>query len=213
VIRRWLAGQFARPSGWLGRRLIGPWLDRIGATMNAFVLAQLAPEGDDDLLEIGFGGGDLIARALRVTDGRITGIDVSDAMVKRASRRFRREIASGRVRLLRGSVEATSLPDSAVDRACSVNNIYFWPDPAAGMAELARVVRPGGRLAIAFEPPEELRKWPGHRHGFRLFEEAEVRALMDKAGFGDLRVAEGRGRRPDRFLCLTGTRRAAERAA
>src|SRR3546814_5270861 len=35
----------------------------------------------------------------------------------------------------RASAEALPLPDAAVDKACSVNNIYFWGDPAAAMAE------------------------------------------------------------------------------
>jgi hypothetical protein len=80
------------------------------------------------------------------------------------------------------------------------------------MAELARVIRPGGRLAIAFEPPAELRKWPGHSHGFRLFAEHEVRALMEAAGFEAIGRAEGEGRKPDRFVCLTGVRGAAQAA-
>ena len=173
--------------------------------MNLLVLAELAVGPHDDVLEVGFGGGELLASLRAATDAKIYGADISPDMVVRAQRRF-----GGEAEIFEASVEALPLADAAVDRACSVNNIYFWPDPAAGMTELGRVMRPGGLLAMAFEPPEELRKWPGHRHGFRLFEEREVRALMEQAGFADLRRAEGRGRKPDRFLCLTGTRRGAE---
>ena len=175
--------------------------------MNRLVLGELRVGPADDVLEIGFGGGELLGRLRAATSGRVYGADVSPEAVARARRRF-----GDAVELFETSVEALPLADAAVDRACSVNNIYFWPDPAAGMAELARVVRPGGRLAIAFEPPEELRKWPGHRHGFRLFEEAELRALMEEAGFAAIERAEGRGRKPDRFVCLTGERRAGESA-
>ena len=188
---------------------MGRWLDRIGATMNALVLAELDPGGEDDLLEVGFGGGGLLTLLLRRTRGRVFGVDTSEAMVRRARRRFRGET---RLALHVGSVESMPLEDASVDRAASVNNLYFWPDPAAGMAELARVLRPGGRLAIAFEPPEELRKWPGHRFGFRAFDEGEVRALMAQAGFRRIRCVEGHGRRPDRFLCLTGERGGSEAA-
>lgn len=173
--------------------------------MNRLVLAELAVGPNHDALEIGFGGAELLAWLREATVGRVCGVDVSAAAVARARRRF-----GGSVELFEASVEALPLADSSVDRACSVNSLYFWPDPAAGMAALARVVRPGGRLAIAFEPPEELRQWPGHRHGFRLFKEVEVRSLMEAAGFGHIRRAEGRGRRPDFFLCLTGERSAAE---
>ena len=210
MMHRWLARQFTRPSGAVGRLLIGPWLDRIGAPMNRLTLDQLELTGDEHVLEVGFGGGGLLAMLIKATDGRLVGVDVSEAMVKRARRRFRRR---SRVILYQASVEKLPLEDASVDRACSVNNLYFWPDPEAGMRELARVIGPGGRLAIAFEPPEELRKWPGHRHGFRLFEEKEVVGLMEAAGFTSIRRAEGRGRKPDRFLCLTGERGAPQAAS
>ena len=208
-MQRWLARQFARPSGVLGAWLIAPWLNRISAAMNRLTLEQLAVGASDDVLELGFGGGALLRELRRATRGRLIGVDLSEVMVKRARRRFRR---AERLELHAASAEALPLADASVDRACSVNNLYFWPDPEAALRELARVIRPGGRLAVAFEPPEELRKWPGHRFGFRLFDEAEVRRLMEGAGFVDIRRTEGRGRKPDFFLCLTGERRAAEAA-
>ena len=210
MIQRWFARQFARPRGFAGRLVVAPWLNRISAGMNRLTLEQLGVGRNDDALEVGFGGGALLAELLDATTGRVIGVDISEAMVKRARRRFR---GVARLQLHRASIEKLPLPDDSIDRACSVNNIYFWPDPAAGMRELARVVRPGGRLAIAFEPPEELRKWPGHRFGFRLFEKDEVRRLMEVAGFSRIRCAEGQGRRPDRFICLTGERGAPEAAA
>lgn len=204
MIRRWLARQFARPRGWTGRWIIGPWLNRISRRMNALVLAELDPRPDEKVLEIGFGGGALIG-ALRARGARPVGADISDAMVARAGRRF-----GAGAEIVQASVEALPLADSSIDKAASVNSLYFWPDPAAGMTELARVIRAGGILAIAFEPPEELAKWPGSRFGFRFFDEAQVRRLLEDAGFGEIRAAWGRGRKPDRFLCLTARRLRAE---
>lgn len=175
--------------------------------MNRLTLAQMALRPEDDVLEIGFGGGGLLAMILAATSGDIVGVDHSRAMCGRARRRFRQE---PRLRLVQGAVDMLPLGDGSVDKACSVNNLYFWPDPAEGMKELARVIRPGGTFSLCFEPPEELRKWPGHRFGFALYEEAEVAALMHQAGFARLRRAEGKGRKPDRFLCLTGERVSSE---
>jgi SAM-dependent methyltransferase len=110
------------------------------------------------------------------------------------------------VELHQASVQRLPLAEASVDKAVSLNSLYFWSDPPAAFRELARVVRPGGLLLIGFEPPEELRKWPGHLHGFRLFEVAEVRALMAAAGFGAIEEAWGTGRKPDRFCCLSGRR-------
>jgi len=174
--------------------------------MNAFALSCLRLEREDWVLEAGFGGGDLLRLLLLGTSGEVFGIDVSETLIARARRRFSRDVRRGRLHLYRASVEAVPLPEATLTKAVSVNSLYFWPEPAAALAELARVVKPGGRLVLAFEPAAELRKWPGHRFGFRLFEVAEVKALMEEAGFGSIEEDWGKGRKPDRFCCLSGER-------
>ena len=206
---RWLAGQYARPSGLAGRWLFGRWLDRISQEMNALTFEELRLQREHDVLEIGFGGGGLLDQILGATSGRVAGVDLSSTMVARARRRFR---GRAQLSLYLGSVERLPFAEGSFDRVCSVNNIYFWPDPGAALAQVARVLRPGGTFTIAFEPPEELRKWPGHRYGFGLFAAEDVARLMINAGFADLRCVEGQGRQPDHFLCLTGRLAGAEAA-
>jgi SAM-dependent methyltransferase len=174
--------------------------------MNALALESLRLERQDWVLEVGFGGGALLRSLLLGTREEVFGADISDSLIGRARERFARDVRRGRLHLLRTSVEDLPLPPETVTKAVSVNSLYFWPDPPAALAEIARVMKPGGRLVIVFEPAAELRKWPGHRFGFRLFEPAEVRALMEAAGFADVAERWGTGRRPARFCCLSGER-------
>lgn len=163
--------------------------------MNRLAMERLAVEPRQRVLEVGFGGGALL-RAIERSGGVASGVEVSKGMVRRAR--------SLDVRV--APAEALPFETGRFDKAVSVNSLYFWKDSGAAFGELARVLRPGGRLVLCLEPPEELRKWPGYRHGFRLYTVEEVAALMASAGFTGIDVVWGTGRKPDRFCCLSGTR-------
>ena len=104
-------------------------------------------------MEVGFGPGTTIAQlAERLADGRIVGVDPSPVMLRQARRRNARAIASGRVELR--AVPASALPcaDASFDRAASLNSIVFWDDVECALAELRRVLRPGGRMVHVVMP-------------------------------------------------------------
>jgi ubiquinone/menaquinone biosynthesis C-methylase UbiE len=202
VLRRYLAQQFARPHGLVGRWLIAPWLDRINQGMNELAFELLEARRGDRVLEVGFGGGALLACILERRPAKAIGIDISEEVVARGRSRFRRDIAEGRARILSGSVESLPLGDVSVDAACSLNTIYFWNEPAEAMREVARVLRRGGTLVLGFEAPETLRAWPGHRFGFRVYDAPEVVALAEAAGFGNAQVHEGLEPKFGRIICV-----------
>jgi SAM-dependent methyltransferase len=170
--------------------------------MNALALRQLDVRPADRVLEVGFGGGSLLAAISAAEPVLAIGVDVSEAMIARGRRRFRRQIAQGRLRIAIGSIEQLPLKQGSIDKVCSLNTIYFWEDPAAAMRELARVLRIGGSLVIGFEAPETLRSWPGHRYGFRVWEPNHVIALAEQAGFGKAVLEEGLEPKFGKIYCL-----------
>ena len=71
-----------------------------------------------------------------------------------AIRRQAAAIAAGRVEVRPGEAAATGLPDAAVDLVVTINTVAIWADLDAGMAEIARVLRPGGRVAVGWHGGE-----------------------------------------------------------
>lgn len=78
------------------------------------------------------------------------GIDPSQVLCDVAMRHNRRASAAGRVCIERAGVNETPAADDSFDKTLSVHTIYFWPDLHTGLHEIHRVLRPGGRLLLAF---------------------------------------------------------------
>jgi ubiquinone/menaquinone biosynthesis C-methylase UbiE len=139
---------FARPSGRLGR-IAGRFM--LWTNKQDDVVGVLGVQSGDDVLEVGYGPGGLIRLLAERTDAAsIRGVDPSPEMRDQATRHNRKAVATGRVQLDLGTADRTGLPDASVDRVVSVNNVAIWPDLAAAVDELHRVVRPGGFVTIAW---------------------------------------------------------------
>jgi len=201
-----LAAQLGRPSGWFGRVVVGGLLDRVNAPLNELTLRALELAPDDAVLEVGPGGGDLLARMAKVvTRGRLAGVDFSAEMIARCAKRFSQLVADGRLELHFARVEELPYGSGEFTKACTVNTIYFWPDPALALAKLRASLRDGGRLAVTFNPRASAEKVPYTRHFPALCERDQVERLIQQAGFRDVRSLEG-STRLGPFFCTVGTR-------
>ena len=115
---------------------------------NPFALADLAP--GETVLDLGSGGGiDVILSAKRVAPtGKAYGIDFLDEMIEVANANAA-HAGVGNVEFLKGMIEDVPLPDGSVDVVISNCVINLAPDKRPVFAEIARVLRPGGRVAIS----------------------------------------------------------------
>jgi SAM-dependent methyltransferase len=101
------------------------------------------------LLEVGSGPGRLAVRLVRDTPGMtLTGVDISDAMVERAARRTEGAGLTERVLFEVGDVDALPFADQEFDGVVSTLSLHHWSDPASGLAEIHRVLKPGGEARI-----------------------------------------------------------------
>ncbi|MFN3487433.1 MAG: methyltransferase domain-containing protein [Planctomycetota bacterium] len=111
----------------------------------------------ETVLDLGSGGGiDTILAAREVgPTGRAIGIDLLDEMVERARAHAREAGVGGWTEFHRGEMEDVPLPDGSVDVVISNGVINLSPRKSRVLAEIHRVLRPGGRLCVADLTVEE----------------------------------------------------------
>ncbi|MFI6869547.1 class I SAM-dependent methyltransferase [Nocardia sp. NPDC050406] len=179
-----LAGQLGHPRGPLGK-LVALVLNRGNRTVVAASVTAAEVTAGESAADIGFGGGVglplLLERA--GADGVVYGVEISHDMLDGARRRFTSEIGSGRLRLLEGSMDKLPFDADSLDAVITVNTLYFVPDLDRACAELARVLRPKGRLVVGIGDPDAMAKMPFTEYGFRLRAVADVIAALQGAGF------------------------------
>jgi ubiquinone/menaquinone biosynthesis C-methylase UbiE len=158
------------------------------AYMNRLTVELLKVQPDDRVLEIGFGPGTLIhLLAKRATNGFVAGIDISELMVKQASRRNRKSIQTGRVELRQGTVSSLPYEDGRFTKICTVNTFHHWPSLENDLREVRRVLDERGLLFLCLRMKHPSRKFLV-APGFTEEQVEEAQALVRRAGFCNIRT-------------------------
>jgi len=142
--------QFSKPTGTLGV-MVGYALAFKNRERSEWVASLLDLKPHERVLEIGFGPGTDIARA-SLAAAFVAGVDHSETMVRQASGRNREAIRDRRVDLRLGSASQLPFPDAQFDCVFAINSAQFWKDLPKPLAEIARVLKPGGRVLLAVQP-------------------------------------------------------------
>ena len=131
------------PRGWLAAHVVA----RLTGEANRWMVDLLEAGAGDCMLDVGCGPGLAVAEAA-ARGSRAVGVDASWTMLRHAGRRNRSSIRRGQVAVHQADATRLPFPDASFTKAGSLNSLQFWPDPAQGLAELHRVLEPGGRVAM-----------------------------------------------------------------
>ena len=178
-------------SGWIAARAEGTShlyvMTRDELFGDRFHLAALAAFAERDWLvgDLGCGTGQVSA-ALAPFVARVIAVDASAAMLQAAKRRL---AGLDNIDLRRGELETLPIDDQRLDVATLMLVLHHVPEPDKALAEVARVLKPGGRVIIGDMLPhdrESYRQQMGHI--WLGFSDQHVRRLLSDAGFGRIRV-------------------------
>jgi len=152
-----------------------------------FHLAALPAFADSEWTvgDLGCGTGQLTA-ALAPFVRHVIAVDASAAMLQAAKKRLN---GFENVELRRGDLEALPIDNGRLDAATLGLVLHHLPEPDRALAEVARVLKPRGRLLIVDMLPhdrENYRQQMGHV--WLGFSDEHVRRILDESGFGDVRI-------------------------
>jgi SAM-dependent methyltransferase len=177
-----------RPSGAAARKT---YANPIYHRPNFLILMerlQLKPE--DRLLEVGCGGGAFLQDAL-ASGCRAVAIDHSPEMVRLAREQNQKAIEEKRAEIVEADAHHLPFPDASCTCAVSTGSFGFWDRPVVALAEIRRVLQPGGRFLL-FTGTKELRGTPAAPEPVasraHWYEDDELASLAREAGFAEVRV-------------------------
>ena len=159
----------------------------------------------DRVVDVGCGGGWTTREAARLAvGGSVLGVDVSAAAVARA-REAARDEGVRNVAFECGDAQVHPFPAGEFDLAISRFGTMFFADPVAAFGNVARALRPGGRLVMLVWQAREHNEWavaldrvlgddddPEAADAFSLGDPTTTAAILDAAGFADLDFADVR---------------------
>jgi ubiquinone/menaquinone biosynthesis C-methylase UbiE/DNA-binding transcriptional ArsR family regulator len=188
----------------------GQW-DRVRDELfgERFHLAALAAfaHGEWTVGDLGCGTGQVSA-ALAPFVARVVSVDGSAAMLQAAKKRLH---GFDNIDLRRGELEALPIDDAGLDAATLMLVLHHVPEPERAIAEVARVLKPGGRVLIVDMLPHDRDSYRQQMgHVWLGFSDEHLRRMLTDAGFEDVRIValppDARAKGPGLFVA-TGRHR------
>lgn len=141
------------------------------------------------VLDVGCGGGKNLQRILNHSKSiNAIGIDISPASVKMSTRKNRRAVKSGRLQVVRGSVEALPFASNLFDLITAVESVHYW-EIEKGLSEVYRTLKKGGQFLIVNETQSSdgLDEYLAEA-GFKVYTAKQLENFLKQTGFKKIRT-------------------------
>lgn len=196
------------PEGALGTQMI-EGMNRSHARLTEWGFSHISEFGQT-VLDVGCGGGAALKKlAERYPDAQFFGCDISPLAIQSAERLNAETVSSGRMKFHCGGVSELPFPDAFFDTVFSVESLYFWPDPEKDLAEILRILKPGGCFITVLEmvggSMSERHAEIARRLEMYCPTPEELRALLTRSGFSVTALVHDT---PNGWLCGVGEKKA-----
>jgi SAM-dependent methyltransferase len=188
-LTEYIGSQFGNPRGLVGQTccvIMNLFNKKLYCAVSDAVLRHSGRK----ILDVGVGNGYLEKMLSEKSDLMMSGIDISEDMIKNAARRNRAAVRQGRVVLALGDCCDLQFPDETFDAVTSINTIYFWRDTGTGLSEIRRVLKEDGIFVNAVYSQEWLKRVSYTKKGFKFFSKQDYISDGKKAGFSDVMVED-----------------------
>lgn len=185
----YIASQFGNPHGPVGK-ICCMIMNRINRKMYGAAVSLLELNDGDNVLEIGYGNGQM----LRLIYGRVKvnlyGIDISEDMMTQAEKRNKRAKSDGKLFLRVGDCCDLPYDDDFFHAIVTVNTVYFWEDTVKGLSEICRTLKKGSSFYNVVYTKEFMDRLSYTKNGFKKFEQEQFIEFGKQAGFEDITVKD-----------------------
>lgn len=184
-----LGSQYRCPTGPQGR-LVAASMNQHHTKLTLWGLSKVTVGAEFVVLDVGCGGGKTVGKLAKLAPkGKVFGIDYSPEMVRFSKGINKKLISQDRVEIIEESVEKMSFKDDLFDLVTACETYYFWNKFSDALAEIRRVLKPGGKLLLVNElrygaTPAKVIK---ETH-VKLVPLEKIRCSLQSVGFVDVKV-------------------------
>jgi len=177
-----IANQLREPTGEKGIEMAN-MMHETNINMTLQAIEQLAIQPLDVILELGHGNGKHIPNLLKLQP-QLTyyGLEISALMYQEAKANNSTFINQQVFLHLYDGIK-TPFENDFFNKLFTVNTIYFWEDPITMLAELYRITKPNGILAITFAQAEFMKSLPFTKFNFQLYDTEKLKDIIHPSGF------------------------------